>query len=96
MAADNGGSNSGGRVTTKQFYEALLDQNRQRSEMEKRLLEKLQPLEYVCKKVEDNKQNIHEINNDIKSLERRYNWWSGLNSLLGAAIGAVLAALQGK
>ena len=30
-----------GRVTTREFYEALLDQNKQRADMETRLVEKI-------------------------------------------------------
>ena len=36
----NDTSNSG-RVTTREFYDALLDQNKQRSDMELRIMEKL-------------------------------------------------------
>jgi hypothetical protein len=32
---------NGGRVTTREFYVALLDQNKQRADMETRLIEKI-------------------------------------------------------
>jgi len=33
--------NDGGRVTTREFYEALLDQNKQRADMERRIITKI-------------------------------------------------------
>ena len=35
------GETPNNRITTKQFYEALLDQNEQRSEMERRIMAEL-------------------------------------------------------
>ena len=87
-------TDTNGRITTKQFYEALIDQNKQRQDMEDRIMNRLRSLDYITRQVEDNKKGLAAVNEDLRTLERRYNWWSGLNSMFGIAIGGLLAYLK--
>ena len=87
------GPNNSGRVTTQQFYEALLDtndriatsdkvQSEERAAMEIRLLEKLDGLPT---KVDANKDEIDKLRN-------RSNKWDAFNTL-GLLIAGVLSAI---
>ena len=53
------------------------------------ILAEIKPLSAVVTQVQINKDDIHENSQDIKDINKRFNVWSGLNSL-GVAIGTVL------
>ena len=93
MAGGNG-PNNGGRVTTAQFYEALLDtndriaasdkiQSEERAAMEIRLLEKLDGLP---NQVETNKDEITRLRNSSNAKD----WGLLLISVVGNAIAAAI------
>ena len=93
MAGGNGPNNSG-RVTTAQFYEALLDtndriaasdkiQSEERAAMEIRLLEKLDGLP---NQVETNKDEITRLRNSSNAKD----WGLLLISVVGNAIAAAI------
>ena len=97
MAGGNGPNNSG-RVTTAQFYEALLDtndriaasdkiQSEERAAMEIRLLEKLDGLP---NQVETNKDEITRLRNSSNAKD----WGLLLISVVGNAIAAVIGSRQ--
>jgi len=79
------GPTNGGRVTTQQFYEALLDNKDEMAEMERRIMKELKG---VPTQVDTNKD-------EIAILRKRSNFWSGANSL-GILITGVLTALKGS
>ena len=77
---------SNNRITTQQFYEALLAQNEQMQEMERRILGKLENLPAIAKQVENNQDAI-------KVLHGRSNIYDillGVGVVIGSAIGSLL------
>ena len=79
------GETPNNRITTKQFYEALLDQNKQRSEMERRIMKELKG---VPTQVATNKGEIDRLrlNSNVKDVA----------IAVGAAIGTAVAAVIGS
>ena len=97
MAGGNGPNNSG-RVTTAQFYEALLDnkdemkaaearQNEARIEMERRIMDELKG---VPTQVETNKDEITRLRNSSNAKD----WGLLLTSVVGNVIAAVIGSRQ--
>jgi len=81
---------SNNRITTQQFYEALLAQNEQMQEMERRILGKLENLPSIAKQVENNQDAI-------KVLHGRSNIYDillGVGVVIGSAIGSLLGPRQ--
>ena len=72
-------TNNSGRVTTREFYNALLDQNKQRSEMELRIIEKLSEI----------REENAEDRTSVKSLRRRDTIgyvWDSFNTLVATIV----------
>ncbi len=72
-------TNNSGRVTTREFYNALLDQNKQRSEMELRIMEKLSEI----------REENAEDRTSVKSLLRRDTIgyvWDSFNTLVATIV----------
>jgi len=95
MAGGDDPSN-GGRVTTRELYDvvikqkdelsaALIYQNRERAEMERRILAKIDYIPSLVTQVDTNKD-------EIDKLRTRYNFWNSLNSL-GVMVGTAFSAL---
>ncbi len=80
-----GGNEPNNRVTTQQFYEALLDNKDEMAEMERRIMAELKG---VPTQVDTNKD-------EIDRLRKRSNFWNAGNSL-GILITGVLTALKGS
>ena len=92
------GPNNSSRVTTQQFYEALLDnkdemklaedrQNEARIEMERRIMDELKG---VPNQVETNKDEITRLRNSSNAKD----WGLLLTSVVGNAIAAVIGSRQ--
>jgi hypothetical protein len=77
-----------GRITTQQFYEALLNIEKEMNEMELRILEKLD-----C--IPGHSANIENLADKVDKLENKSNTWDGINSL-GIVAGTIIGALFGK
>ena len=72
-------TNNSGRVTTREFYNALLDQNKQRSEMELRIMEKLSEI----------REENAEDRTSVKSLLRRDTIgyvWDSFNTIIATIV----------
>ena len=76
------GETPNNRITTKQFYEALLDQNEQRSEMERRIMAELKG---VPTQVETNK-------GEIDRLRKRFTIVASIEGIVASA--AVILGLR--
>ena len=83
---------SNGRVTTAQFYEAQLDTQKQMSDMELRIIAKLDPLTTLCKLVDKNAEAIKENEKEIKDINKRSNRLDALIAI-GVAIGTTLGIM---
>lgn len=96
MTAENGG-----RVTTRELFEAVLDQNRQREEMERRLTDKVNGLNVAVSNISKQpaicQAYFEGINKRIDSqeddIERLKLWDKGLAVL--AIVGSAIAAALG-
>jgi len=76
------GGTPNNRVSTAQFYEALLKQNGRMDDMERRIMAELKG---VPNQVETNKE-------EIDRLRKRSNYWDAGNTL-GLLIAGVLSAI---
>ena len=96
---------NGGRVTTREFYEALLDQNKQRSEMETRLGVKIDSIhtsiavnaekcDALEKRIDKNEGRIGDHDTDFKDVRKAQKVWGIIDG--GGTIGAILLALLGR
>jgi hypothetical protein len=87
MAEENNPrSSNGGRITTQQFYESLLNIKEDMAEMERRILAKID-----C--IPGQATQINDLREDVKDLRTKSNVWDGLNSIaliIGTFIGARL------
>ena len=97
------GGTPNNRVSTQEFYQALLKnkdemkaaedrQNEARSEMERRIMDELKG---VPTQVETNKDEIDRLRKENTTRSKRGYFWDGLNSL-GVLVTAVLTALKGS
>ena len=76
-------SNNGGRVTTRELYNALQDQNKERRDMEQRIMAKIDCLPALKNQVDTNKD-------EIKQLRRRSDVIDTLEGLFGVAVAIFL------
>ena len=83
------GDTPNGRVTTAQFYEAQIDTQKQISDMELRIIEKLEPLSTLCNQVKTNTIAIKDNETDITDINKRSNRFDALIAA-GVAIGTAL------
>ena len=90
MAGGDDTSNNG-RVTTREFYDALLKTNDKMDAMERRILERIDTMAERCPYVQQMKTNKEEID----KLRNRSNLLDGINGAF-AVVAATLAALFGK
>jgi len=91
MAGGDDASN-GGRVTTRELYDALQQQNRERAEMERRILGKLDD---VCDVVSRHDERIKKNDTEITHLRNRSNINDvavGVAAAIAAAVSAVIGA----
>ena len=79
---------SNNRVTTREFYEAQIETQKQITEMERRIMEKLEPFSKYFNQVDTNKE-------EIKNLRSRSNIIDGVNAVI-AIVAATIAAAIGK
>lgn len=93
--------NDAGRVTTRELYNAQMETAKAITSLERRLSDRLRPLDVIAQQVADNKAaiaearaEIHETREDMAALERRVRWWGGVSSTFAAGIAAFLAWLQ--
>lgn len=80
-----------GRVTTRELYNALQEQNKERADMERRILTKM---DNVCDSVSRQDERIKKNDREIEKLRNRSN----LNDVavgIGAAIAAAISAAFG-
>jgi hypothetical protein len=95
MAAPGGvPNNHGGRVTTRELYEALEKQNRDRSDQGRRIFEKLDEL---CVSVGRQDERTKRNTEEIEKLRNRSNWIDvglGAFTVVMAAISNVFGPRQ--
>jgi len=84
------------RITTQQFYDALLKNKDEISLMERRIKEDILAIE---RRISDKidcvpgfKNDIDDLQEEVKDLRRKTYVWDGLNSI-GVIVGSVIAAL---
>lgn len=86
-----GDPENGGRVTTRELYNALQEQNKERADMERRILTKM---DTVCESVSRQDERIKKNDREIEKLRNRSN----INDVavgIGAAIAAAVSAVFG-
>lgn len=79
--------NSNGKITAREVYQLILEQNHRIDEMERRLLAKLETVPVLRAELDGAKR-------DIDSLRQR-DYISGLVGVIVAAIGSTIAAVLG-
>ena len=79
---------NGGRVSTRQFYDALLDQNERMDTMERRIIAK-------CSGLATNK-DIEKLDKRLTYQERKSNVQDGIVGIMGVVAGGLSAWLFGK
>ena len=82
-------SQSNGKVSTKDFYNALLETNKQMAEMERRILDKL---DNVPKRGEFD--TLHEQFEAHKDKDKKMDILLGLGTIIGGVIGAIFGQKQ--
>jgi len=83
---------NGGRVTTRDLYEAVIQQNNERAEMERRIIAKM---DTVCDLVSRNEERIKHNKEDIESLKTRSNTWD-IGNTIGVIIAGVITAFTAQ
>jgi hypothetical protein len=86
MPSEDASQSNNNRVTTAEFYRALLDIKDEIAQMERRLVEKIDCI--------PDRNELNNIKDDVTDLKKRSNTWDGLNSL-GIVVGTVIGALFG-
>jgi len=76
------GDTPNGRVTLRDTYEMLERRDIRLNERIDQIMERLEPLPGICKQIEVNTANIKDNKDEIKYINRRSNWWDGINSAL--------------
>ena len=72
---------NGNKVGIKDFYEALIAQNKEREEMERRIMEKLDDLACV--------KDVNKIRDDVDELKKNVYSWNGINTFLALVLGGL-------
>ena len=72
---------NGSKVGIKDFYEALIAQNKAREEMERRIMEKLDDLACV--------KDVNKIREDVDELKKNVYSWNGINTFLALVLGGL-------
>jgi hypothetical protein len=80
-----------GRITTREFYDALLKTNDKMDDMERRILAKIEAIQDRC----PHTTQINNNKDEIDKLRQRSNWLDGINAAF-AIIAAAIAAALGK
>lgn len=97
--ADNTAGN--GKVSTTEFFKALMDMRKEMSEMERRILERIdciqapalsQRVDGMDADLKDIKIELKDVRDDIKQVRAIANWWNGANTL-GALVATIRAFL---
>lgn len=85
------GGDNGGRVTTRELYDALKDmdkdQSKERKEMELRIMEKIDCIPVLKNQVDTNKD-------EIKQLRRRSDIIDTMEGLFGVAVAIFLGTRE--
>lgn len=95
--ADNAASNgNGGRVSTSDFYKALMDMREEMGAMERRILDELKPLPALIERIDNVRKCAEEAQktaddakqgvNDLRAESRRFDAMVGVISLVLSAI----------
>lgn len=84
MTSEPGEPTNGNRITTRQFYEALLQIKGEMGDMERRITNKID-----C--IPAHQAQIDALDYDVKELRKKSNLWDGINSI-GLVLGAIIAA----
>ncbi len=85
------GPENGGRVTTRELYNALQQQNKERADMERRIVGKIDD---ICDAVSRHDERIKRNSQEVDKLRNRSN----VNDIavgIGAAIAAAVSAVFG-
>jgi len=91
--ADADNPTNGSRVTTQQFYEALLGIKDEMSEMERRILSKIDDIPDHSNNITDICKHIDGLEGDVEDMRKQNRVWDGINSvavILGTVIGVRL------
>jgi hypothetical protein len=95
MAGGNEVTN-GGRVTTRELYNALQEQNKDRADMEQRLSDKIENIgNMVSRNDERIKRNKEEID-FLRTKSTRDDWISGISAAIVGAAAAIATVLGVK
>ena len=84
-------SNSSGRVTNRELYEALMKQNKERNELKDQLVAKIDGL---CVSVGRQDERIKHNADEIKTIRNRSNI-ADIAIAIGAAVGTAISAVVG-
>jgi len=76
-----------GKVSTREFYDALLKQNEQMQTMERRILDRLEGLPVVAKQVEINKEEIDNLRGKSNLIDLGITVLTIFGSILGISLG---------
>ena len=79
-------ASNGGKVTTREFYNALLDQNKERANMERRLGIKIDGITLAISGIDSMDKRIDENSSEIKKVR---NLNTGI-ALLASTIAGIL------
>ena len=83
-------TNNSGRVTTREFYDALLDQNKERADMERRLGDKLDGItSSIAANDEKFKAQDKRIDENSGEIKKTRNLNAGI-ALLASTIAGIL------
>ncbi len=82
-----GSGGNGGKVSMRQFYEALLDQNRRMEEMERRILSELAILPALQTKIEHSEDEINRLRARSDGIDIIIAAISALGSLISGILG---------
>jgi hypothetical protein len=86
-----GDPNNGGRVTTRELYNALQEQNKERADMERRILGKM---DAVCNLVNRQDERIKRNSEEVEKLRTRSNV-NDIAVAIAAGVSSAVAAVFG-
>lgn len=103
MANDKNGPNGPGKVSTREFYNALLTNNERMNDMERRILARFDHQDARIDRLMSEgsppllrvERRQEKMEGELGDLQRRSNIWDGANSV-GAGIAALLGYLFGR
>ena len=85
MGSPGGNPNNSGRVTNRELYEALMKQNKERNDLERRLMAELKCLPRIEQQVTINKDEIDKL----RARSNLYDVGLGLFTVVATVLGNV-------